>query len=117
MGRTPNSPASLEQLLVQLNPYLPAQPVSGVTGANAPARLMRFAHGDISPAQGLSFSHFNFETQDDPAYRLDWTWLFKGQARIIRRALRFQYSYPVQGGDGAMATDYLLIGYEGGGGP
>jgi hypothetical protein len=112
--------ADLEQLILQLNPYMPALPVSGVTGANksdAPERCMRFLNRNIIAEHGLDFSNFTFETQDDPAYRLDWTWMFKGQSRIIRRALRFQYSYPVQGGGGAMATDYLLVGYEGGGGP
>jgi len=119
MGKpaAPKPAADLEQLILQLNPYMPGLPVGNMIGPNAPARLMSFVHGKIIAAKGLDFSNFTFETQDDPAYRLDWTWSFKGQSRIIRRALRFQYSYPVQGGGGAMATDYLLIGYKGGGGP
>jgi hypothetical protein len=31
--------------------------------------------------------------------------------------LRFEYKYPVYNGGGGLATDYVLIGYEGGGGP
>jgi hypothetical protein len=115
--------AGLEQLILQLNPYMQQQVSqkksdTAVAGGNdAPQRLMHFAHGVVRAGNGLDFSAFMFETQDDPAYRLDWTWMFKGQSRIIRRALRFQYYYPVQGGGGAMATDHMLIGYEGGGGP
>ncbi len=64
-----------------------------------------------------AFTVFNFETQDNPGYQLNWTWHFKGQDRIIRRALRLPYRYPVKDGNGALATDYVLIGFEGGGGP
>jgi hypothetical protein len=102
--------ADLEQLLLRLNPYMPVSKTGG-------KEFMRFDHGDVKAVHAQNFSAFNFETQDDPAYRLDWTWMFKGQARIIRRALRFRYCYPVQDAGGAMATDYMLIGYEGGGGP
>jgi len=63
------------------------------------------------------FTVFNLETQDNPGYEMDWRWEFKGQQRIIRRALRFKYRYPVYNGGGALATDYVLVGYEGGGGP
>jgi hypothetical protein len=63
------------------------------------------------------YTVFNFEAQDNPAYEMDWRWVFKGQERIIRRALRFTYRYPIVNGGGALATDYVLVGYEGGGGP
>ena len=65
----------------------------------------------------VDFSTFDFEMQDDPGYRLDWTWMFKGQGRIIRRAIRVTYNYPAQDESGATPTEYLLIGYEGGSGP
>jgi hypothetical protein len=128
----------LVRLIIQLHPY---------TQPPAPAPTMIFGSppvGDLSanqsdnirgavPSSGnisitaldaalganvpFNFPALNFETQDNPAYQFAWTWNFKGHERIIRRALRFEYQYPVYNGGGALATDYVLIGYEGGGGP
>jgi hypothetical protein len=131
----------LVRLVLQLNPYAPTpNPVpnpfqanmifgspptitlsgqqatairNAVPAAGGPIPDLDAALDNITP----SFPAFNFETQDNPAYQLAWTWHFKGQERIIRRALRLPYRYQVQGGNGALATDYVLIGYEGGGGP
>jgi len=96
----------------------PNSPIGAAAGAIAAAA--------VSPINGLDaaldaiapdFTVFNFETQDNPAYEMDWRWMFKGQERIIRRALRFKYRYPILNGGGALATDHVLVGYEGGGGP
>jgi hypothetical protein len=128
----------LVRLVIQLHPYTqpPApQPPSMIFGsppagnltapqANAIRAAVPAGGGPIANLDAAldaqiasNFPSFNFETQDNPAYQLAWTWHFKGQERIIRRALRFEYKYPVYNGGGALATDYVLIGYEGGGGP
>jgi hypothetical protein len=116
----------LVRLVMQLNPYAPPPtpyPVMILANPNAGAIAARDA--DVAKANTVAqlnlvppnFGVFEFETQDNPAYQMDWRWVFKGQERIVRRALRFKYRYPVRTGAGALATDYLLIGYEGGGGP
>lgn len=131
----------LVRLILKLNPYAPTPdpapnpfmptmifcppPTSNPIGAGAGAIAAAAAAGtpivDLDTALDANispdFTVFNFETQDNPAYQLAWTWHFKGQDRIIRRALRLPYRYPIQNADGALATDYVLIGYEGGGGP
>ena len=129
----------LVRLVIQLHPYTqpPAPQPTMIFGSPAAGNLdgpqSNAIRAVVPPAPGLipitaldnaldtnvprNFPAFNFETQDNPAYQLAWTWNFKGQERIIRRALRFEYKYPVYNGGGALATDYVLIGYEGGGGP
>ena len=127
----------LVRLVIQLHPYTqpPApQPPTMTFGSPPAGNLSNLQAGAIAAvavpggamaaldaALDLNFNPnlpvFNFETQDNPGYQLAWTWHFKGQERIIRRALRFEYKYPVYNGGGGLATDYVLIGYEGGGGP
>src|SRR5438876_789250 len=97
----------LVRLVIQLHPYtqLPA-PVPTMTFAPPlpPAAAVAqdaLVAGVAAPvtvaaldaAVPPNFAVFNFETQDNPAYQMDWTWMFKGQERIIRRALRFEYRY------------------------
>src|SRR5215471_14460316 len=105
----------LVRLIIQLHPYTqpPAPPPPTMTFGSPPAGGGPIAALDTAlDAQiGFDFPAFNFETQDNPGYQLAWTWHFKGQERIIRRALRFEYRYPVYNGGGALATDYVLIGY------
>jgi hypothetical protein len=117
----------LVRLIMQLNPYV--TPPNHVTPQNPLERNMIFVNPIVNPAAEdhrvaaldaaipPDFRVFDFETQDNPAYAMDWRWLFKGHDRIIRRALRFEYRYPVLNGSGALATEHLLIGYEGGAGP
>jgi hypothetical protein len=117
----------LVRLVTQLHPYTqpPAPQPPTMTFAPpptlAPAQIALINaaanEAQLDAAVPPDYTVFNFETQDNPAYQLAWTWHFKGQERIIRRALRFEYRYPVYNGGGALATDYVLIGYEGGGGP
>ena len=126
----------LVRLVIQLHPYTPPPAVPTMIFAPPPPATP-LAVGQSGPIiaaapvgasiDGLDvaldaqilpdFTVFNFETQDNPAYEMDWRWMFKGQERIIRRALRFEYRYPIVTGGGALATDYVLVGYEGGGGP
>lgn len=114
----------LARLVIQLNPY--AIPPSMILAAPPTPALARFRDAAVYVAANVTaldkgvptdFSVFTFETQDNPAYAMDWRWFFKGHERIIRRALRFEYRYPVLNGGGALATEHLLIGYEGGAGP
>jgi hypothetical protein len=114
----------LVRLVIQLNPY--AIPPSMTFAAPPTPALEAARDAVVNAAANVAaldagvppdFSVFDFETQDNPAYQMDWRWVFKGHERIIRRALRFQYRYPVHNGAGALATDHVLIGYEGGGGP
>jgi hypothetical protein len=121
----------LVRLILQLNPYAPTPnpppnpfvptmifcPPPVLTAPQIAALHIANDDADVDSAVAPDLTVFNFETQDNPAYQLAWTWHFKGQDRIIRRALRFPYRYPIQNGGGTLATDYVLIGYEGGGGP
>ena len=46
-------------------------------------------------------------------------WNFKGQMRTVKSAIQIPYRFPVQANDGTTLywqTEYLLIGYAGGGG-
>ena len=100
----------LVRLVIQLHPYTPPPntptmifcppipPTTALTAAQAgnirtgvPAAGGPLANLDaaLDAAVTPNFTVFNFETQDNPAYEMDWTWVFKGQERIIRRALRF----------------------------
>ncbi len=114
----------LVRLIIQLHPYsIPpamtiAPPPIGTELTNENNAVNAAATvAALDAAVPPNFTVFTFETQDNPGYEMDWRWEFKGQQRIIRRALRFEYRYPVHNGGGALATDYVLIGYEGGGGP
>jgi hypothetical protein len=48
------------------------------------------------------------------------TWAFKGESQRVNRSIRIKYRYPKRSQDGKTVLcwldDYLLIGYEGGGG-
>lgn len=121
----------LLRLVIRLHPYTqPPAPAPTMIFAPPPTpavlanqrNAIVAAAGAADPVVDLDafatdFTVFRFETQDNPAYEMDWRWMFKGQERIVRRALRFEYRYPVHNGGGALATDYVLVGYEGGGGP
>jgi hypothetical protein len=114
----------LVRLVIQLNPYaippsmsFAAPPTRTVARSRDAAVLAAANVTALDAGVPPDFRVFNFETQDNPAYAMDWRWMFKGQDRIIRRALRFEYQYPLFKGGGARATEHLLIGYEGGGGP
>jgi hypothetical protein len=95
----------LGQLIIQLNP-------------KTKGRAMHLTHVDPSTAQnGGAVNQFQLELEDNPNYQLRWSWVFRGQERFLMRAIRISYRYPILGEGGPLATDYVLIGYEGGGGP
>jgi hypothetical protein len=113
----------LVRLIIQLNPYaIPpamtfAPPSDAVLAAQNAAVEAATTVANLEERVPANLSAFIFQRQDNPAYQMNWTWEFNGQQRIIRRALRIQYHYPVFNGGGAVATEHVLIGYEGGGGP
>src|SRR5947209_4756494 len=100
----------LVRLVLQLNPYAPTPipapnpfvptmifaPLPVLTAPQITALHTANDDADVDNAVAPDFGVFNFETQDNPAYEMDWRWMFKGQERIIRRALRFPYRYPIQ---------------------
>jgi len=114
----------LVRLVIQLNPYAIPPAMTFASPASAPALLAQDnavaaanTVAELEVAVPTNLSVFTFQRQDNPAYQMNWTWEFNGQQRIIRRALRIQYRFPVFNGGGAVATEHVLIGYEGGGGP
>ena len=113
----------LVRLIIQLNPYaIPpamafAPPSGAVLAAQNAAVNEATTVADLEDRVPTNLSVFTFQRQDNPGYQMNWTWEFNGQQRIIRRALRIQYHFPVFNGGGAVATEHVLIGYEGGGGP
>jgi len=72
----------------------------------------------------MSFASASGDTTDLTKIRLEVEeyeghWIFKGQDQRVKKAIRIEYRYPVDGpaGEaGVLATEYLLIGYLGAGG-
>lgn len=96
---------ALGRLIVSGNPY-----------TKAPGSAMHFVppnhNGDGMP-QPADVYISDIHIEEDSKYPSEW--MFKGESQRIAKAARIQYRYPKQGQDGTwyMATDYLLIGYEG----
>jgi hypothetical protein len=106
----------LGRLIMKLNPKGP----------------MRFSHVDAPTAQineklkaaiaeldanAPDLSQFHLELEDNLNYQTRWSWIFRGQERFLMRAIRIGYRYPILEKDSPLATDYVLVGFEGGGGP
>jgi len=120
----------LGQLICNLNPYtersdLPASPrttgkMDVFLATNHPPYPDPSNPGGSPPAAN-PFSQIELEV--DTKYAADWT--FKGQPQRVNTAVRIKYRYPVfptdDTADPAKALywieDYLLLGYEGAGGP
>jgi hypothetical protein len=105
--------AELGTLIRRLNPYTAGKPgtmrfKSGNLDGAAIDAAKRLDECDLSHIQleveGVQIKSSNYAAQ----------WIFKGQAQNIVKAIRIKYQYPVDGDNGKiLATDYLLIGYEG----
>jgi hypothetical protein len=103
----------LGNLIFALNPYTKRpDPVSGTaTGdmdlyVDSPTGTM--PTGDIS----------QIELEVDTNYPADWT--FKGQPQHVNTAIRIRYRYPVLDSSSNpiyYIDDYILVGFEGSGGP
>ncbi len=103
----------LGKLIFALNPY---------TNRENPASSTETGDMDLyvdSPAAGKSAPDISqFEVEVDTAYPAKWE--FKEEAQNINTAIRLRYRYPVKNSSGSVLyyiDDYLLVGYEGSGGP
>lgn len=90
MPITPTDPKDLGQLIFDSNPYVKA------TGAPPHKKQQEFM--------------FDAVEVDYRSYQ----WTFKGGSSYIQKALRIPYCYIDD--DGIEIRDYLLVGFEGGGG-
>jgi len=96
------------KLIVLLNPY---------TQDSARTGPMDIYVGNPSPAT-IPNDYSQVELEVDTNY--PGTWNFKGEAQRINTAARIRYRYPVKDSAGNVAywiDDYLLVGFEGSGGP
>jgi hypothetical protein len=111
---------SMEQelgtLIFRLNPY---------TDGGRTMRFTKAGNGvsaqSASQAGTLDLSSIEMEVQssnNSNGSNYETQWAFKGQSHNVVRAIRIKYHYPVKGSNGTiLATDYLLVGFEGTGGP
>lgn len=84
------NPTLLGQLIFDENPYSPTPPPPAKKTLN-----LKIEETEVS-------------------YRPEMEWYFKNTSNYVKKALRIPYSYTDT--DGHEIVDYLLIGFEGGGG-
>jgi hypothetical protein len=97
----------LGTLIRRLNPHTEGKP-----------GRMRFTPDNPvvdAKADEPNLSHVELEVEGTPTKSSNYAtqWIFKGQAQNIVKAVRIKYQYPVDGDGKILATDYLLVGYEG----
>jgi len=94
-----------------LNPYSTdmKQQTEDMQAEGAAAPASQPTSGGSSAASDLSKYHAEIDNYEG-------AWDFKGNTHKITRALRITYRYPVNDGEGILATEHLLIGYAGGNG-
>jgi hypothetical protein len=101
----------LGTLIRQLNPYTKGKPGTMRFVPANPA-----VDADAERIEGLDLTHIQLEVEGNYTKSGNYAaqWIFKGQAQNVVKALRIKYQYPVEGTNGkVLATDYLLVGYEG----
>lgn len=98
---------ALGALICRLNPY--------TGGKQEGMRLVLGGPLVDAKADELNLSHVELEVEGTPTKSSNYAtqWIFKGQAQNIVKAVRIKYQYPVDGDGKILATDYLLVGYEG----
>src|SRR6266849_2794971 len=103
----PNTDA-LGQFILLSNPYK-AQPSAAGFPPPAPAPVLN-PPANLDQLFGLCLDEV--ESQEYTGH-----WEFKGTPHTIRKAIRIPYMYYHAGVNGAniLVTDYLVIGFEGGG--
>jgi hypothetical protein len=103
----------LGKLIMALNPYTNrGNSVSGTVTGDMDLYVDSPAAGKTAP----DISQIEIEV--DTAYPAEWE--FKEEAQHINTAIRIRYRYPVKDSAGKVLyyiDDYLLVGYEGTGGP
>ncbi len=106
---------ALGELICRLNPYtrLPADPTSGLSTGDMQVGMLPPADPAYQdPNATIACMGIEVERNYKP------TWTFKGQEQSVTAAARIPYRFPVYK-NGALAywqTEYLLIGFVGGGG-
>ncbi len=92
-----SDPCDLGRLIFDADPYIKAPPPPPVP----PAR----------PPHKVALQFMLDETEVDKSGN---QWYFKGASSYVAKALRIPYCY--MDADGLIIQDYLLVGFEGGGG-
>jgi len=108
---------ALGELICRLNPYtrLPTSPTTGLsTGLMAVGVLPSALPGQNPHDPNAIIARMGIEVERN--YKPVWT--FKGQEQTVQTAVRIPYRFPVYSGDELLywQTEYLLLGYVGGGG-
>ncbi len=108
---------ALGELICRLNPYtrLPENPNTGLsTGDMMIGMLPPADQGYQAPNSTIACMGIEVERHYKPV------WSFKGQDQTVQTAVRIPYRFPVykNGGDEPVywQTEYLLLGFVGGGG-
>jgi hypothetical protein len=110
---------ALGDLICRINPYtrLPTNQNTGLsTGLMEIGMLPAAQTGYVknNPDHTIASMGIEVERQYKPV------WSFKGQDQTVQAAVRIPYRFPVYGDDGTQLlywqTEYLLLGYVGGGG-
>jgi hypothetical protein len=103
--------ASLGRFILVSNPY-PTQTAPGTFPAPAVAPILN------PPADTVLDKRFGLCLDEVESQEYAGRWDFKGTSHYVAKAIRIPYMYYRPSTDGTSAvlvTDYLLIGFEGGG--
>jgi len=103
----------LGNLILNLNPY-----TNGETASGKQTGQMDIYVGNPNPAVPPAGNIGQIELEVDTNYPYEWE--FKEEDQKVRVAARIKYRYPVLDATGKplyWIEDYLLIGFEGSGGP
>jgi hypothetical protein len=106
---------ALGELICGINPYarLPTDPTSGLSTGNMEVGMLPPAQQGYTAANStIACMGIEVERGYKP------TWTFKGQEQSVTAAARIPYRFPVYKNDQLVywQTEYLLIGFVGGGG-
>ncbi len=111
--------AALGDLICRLNPYtrLPTNPNTGLSTGFMSIGMLPSAQPGYKandPNSTIACMGIEVERQYKPV------WSFKGQDQTVQAAVRIPYRFPVYSDNGKellyWQTEYLLLGYVGGGG-
>lgn len=110
---------ALGDLICRLNPYtrLPTNPTTGLSTGLMSIGMLPSAQSGYKaddPNSTIACMGIEVERQYKPV------WTFKGQEQTVQAAVRIPYRFPVYSNNGKellyWQTEYLLLGFVGGGG-
>jgi hypothetical protein len=137
--------SKLGRLILQQNPYGPAENIGTLLAQAAPADEQDTPKGSFEPksrdaalgaahAEGIKYIELDGPAAghlDDDGDRLTYKdlallrknapsgawWYFDGRPRFVSKAMRIPYTYTIQNdkGESEQKLDWLLIGYQGAG--